>query len=554
MRKILKVITASALVLVLVGSALFSSTETIAAASKLKVTPKSKTIYVGKTIKLRSNKNVKWSIAKGKGKIKLTAKKKKTVKVKALKAGTAYVKAKQGKTVKKIKIVVKKRKTGNAPTSVTLKTNRPVIILKQFCLVYISSVTPANASKEVTWTTSNKDIATVDQYGMVTGVSPGSVTISAVSKVDNKVKGKITIRVADVKYGTVKMSIGRTSDGAPEGIADPDKYPAGAVAKLWVPIPSTDYAQKISNVQYEVPDEAASHVTVEETTDSAGNKALYFEWDSEIAPEYRTAKISFFIQRNEIIPPGDLAELEQGEINKEEFAEYLKETAYSGSLTSGIVKETADKIVKDAGAVTVYEKAYAIYDWVAEHLTRDFSTPGLGKGDVEYILTHLDGGIGKCTDVNSVFDALCRAEGIPARGIFGMKFDTCGQKCKPQFYLPGYGWADADPSELLKQIMGNEDLYRGQDAPLADKWTELKAKYWGTADANWFMFSEGRDITLSPEQAAAEADSDHFLNEDGKLNYFVFPYAEYDGKYVMSHSKKLFPYTYEFVEWEDCGC
>lgn len=171
---------------------------------------------------------------------------------------------------------------------------------------------------------------------------------------------------------------------------------------------------------------------------------------------------------------------------KKKWQPYLKETKRSGSLTSGIVKETADKIVKDAHATTVYKKAYAIYDWVCENLRRDNSTPAIGSGDVQYILKNTDKGIGKCTDVNAVFVALCRAEGIPARSVYGLKLNAMidnpntpyVQKCKPQYYLPGYGWAEADVSALLKlpDIMGHEDDYRGKNvsAEKAQIWKSLK--------------------------------------------------------------------------------
>lgn len=45
------------------------------AAKKLKVSPTKKTIYVGKTVKLKANQKVKWSVKSGKTIVKLTSKK-----------------------------------------------------------------------------------------------------------------------------------------------------------------------------------------------------------------------------------------------------------------------------------------------------------------------------------------------------------------------------------------------------------------------------------------------------------------------------------------------
>ena len=50
------------------------------------------------------------------------------------------------------------------------------------------------------------------------------------------------------------------------------------------------------------------------------------------------------------------------------------------------------------------------------------------------------------------------------------------------------------------------------------------------------------------------------MNENGRLNYFAYPYAEYDERYVRCYNNSLtdkseLTYKYEFVEdVEDCGC
>lgn len=89
-----------AIVVVFVFVSMLSGTEIASAATKLKVTAAKRTIYVGKTVKLKANRNVKWSVSKKKI-AKLTKKKKKSVTVKGLKPGTVYVKAKAGKKVKR---------------------------------------------------------------------------------------------------------------------------------------------------------------------------------------------------------------------------------------------------------------------------------------------------------------------------------------------------------------------------------------------------------------------------------------------------------------------
>ena len=95
------------------------------AASKLKVSPSSKTLNVGQTVKLKANKSVKWTVVKGKKNIKLYSKKSKTVKVKALKSGTVTIKAKAkygGKT-KSIKVTIVP-KLSVSPSSVKMSTGQ----------------------------------------------------------------------------------------------------------------------------------------------------------------------------------------------------------------------------------------------------------------------------------------------------------------------------------------------------------------------------------------------------------------------------------------------
>ena len=84
----------------------------------------------------------------------------------------------------------------------------------------------------------------------------------------------------------------------------------------------------------------------------------------------------------------------------------------------GIVKRTSDAIV--AGRTTDVEKVGAIYQWVVEHTYRDPATPGCGACSVVQML---DSGVmgGKCADINPLFVGLVRAQGIPARDIFGLR-------------------------------------------------------------------------------------------------------------------------------------
>src|SRR5207245_2863097 len=69
-----------------------------------------------------------------------------------------------------------------------------------------------------------------------------------------------------------------------------------------------------------------------------------------------------------------------------------------------------------AGKPTVVAKAHALYDWVYDHMQYDKTVPGWGLGDIPYCLKV---GKGNCTDFHTLFIALARASGIPARWNMG---------------------------------------------------------------------------------------------------------------------------------------
>ena len=71
--------------------------------------------------------------------------------------------------------------------------------------ISVKSVSPANASKSVTYKSSNGKIASVSSKGVVKGKKIGNVTITATSKVNKKVKVSIKIKVKDLKPSKITV-------------------------------------------------------------------------------------------------------------------------------------------------------------------------------------------------------------------------------------------------------------------------------------------------------------------------------------------------------------
>jgi transglutaminase-like putative cysteine protease len=190
--------------------------------------------------------------------------------------------------------------------------------------------------------------------------------------------------------------------------------------------------------------------------------------------------------------------------------------------TDGIVKATSAGIVK--GAKTDLDKARAIYDWVVENGYRDPKTRGCGVGDVKFMLEHNALG-GKCADLNALFVALARAEGIPARDVYGIRVApsalgyaslgkgggdvTKAQHCRAEFYLPTHGWVPVDPADVRKVI-----LEEGGGKPPSDPMVlAARKRLFGSWEMNWLAYNYAHDLAL-PRASR------------GKLGFLMYPQAE----------------------------
>lgn len=533
-----------ALVVMLTAILSVSSMVTVSAATALKVTPAATGIHVGKTTTLKSNQKVKWSVVKGKSYIKITSKNGKTLKIKGIKKGTAYINAVAGNKSQKVKVAVYTK----APKKITLTSSAKKRVggdlgVGTTCKVSVKSVSPTSACKAVAFSSSDKRIATVNGDGVVTGIGAGDVVITAKSLANSKVKKSIKLRVVNTISGTMTTTV---------DMSDEERFPAGKVTKVWFPVPQTDDNQIITDIKYDA-NGTVTHAITSMKKDSAGNLLWFIEWPAETRPQDRVAKLTYHVERWEIECDDDMAAREKGQVDKEAFATYLDIKDLSPE-----VKSLADKIVADANATTVYEKAYAIYEWMADNLYTKSGTPSATVNDVDDLLfnTKTAGG---CACISYAYTLMCRAEGIPARVVYGVKLDKNSNRCHTDFYLPGYGWVPADANDAIRKIEGNEDAYRGPEASDENKeaWMKWKRKYFGYAYAAPFLkIAEGVDITLNPAISVTDSDDDMVVG--GKLRELDWPYGEYDGQYAIRKADRGTLYIHKFSEGvdddDDCGC
>ena len=274
--------------------------------------------------------------------------------------------------------------------------------------------------------------------------------------------------------------------------------------RVWLPYPTSDSVQDISNVRIKGNFSQSGIYREKET----GNLALYAEWTTPTKD--RAITLTFDATGRELIRK-DFPAVEPA--IPVEIQEYLKSTRFIP--TDGKVREIALSITNDKQKIS--EKARAVYQWVVENTVRDPDVKGCGTGEVEKVLAQRGG---KCADISSVFVSIARAAGVPAREVFGLRLGkkdeedmTSGHHCWSEFYVPGYGWVPADAADVRKIMLVDKlDLKGAQD--------KIDYYFGGVEQYRIALARGGRGYYLNPRQ------------NDGPLNYFMYPYAEINGKSV----------------------
>lgn len=191
----------------------------------------------------------------------------------------------------------------------------------------------------------------------------------------------------------------------------------------------------------------------------------------------------------------------------------------------GVVRQTAQQATH--GRATDLDKVRAIYQWVVANAHREPKTRGCGTGDIKAMLEtgHLGG---KCADLNAVFVGLCRACGVPARDVYGLRLAPsafgykelganpaslkAAQHCRAEVFLQGHGWVAMDPADVLK-VMRQETPEWIKD-PAHPVVAPVMAGLFGRWEGNWVGFNTGHDVRL-PGSAA-----------QGTLPFLMYPQGE----------------------------
>ncbi len=302
---------------------------------------------------------------------------------------------------------------------------------------------------------------------------------------------------------------------------DLSAHQPGEEAHLWIPYPVSDVNQLITDVNWTGTQSTAA-VYTERTL---GVPVLHVFWPEETRE--RHFSLSFHAVREEQVRRD--FPVREAAYDPRDYALYLAPTTLGP--TTGEVKKLADEITADKSGILA--KARAIYDWTVDNTYRDPETRGCGLGDVTALLRRPGG---KCADISSIYIALARAAGVPAREVLGIRTGkqqeqdvSAWQHCWAEFYLPGYGWVPVDPADVRKAMLKKK--LKLEDPAVA----ELRESFWGRVDPYRVRLSEGRDLQLTPPQ------------QGPPVNYLMYPFAQVGGKTLDWLDPKTFTYS---IHWK----
>ena len=272
----------------------------------------------------------------------------------------------------------------------------------------------------------------------------------------------------------------------------PTLPPGSRKLRLWIPVPPSDGQQEISSLKIKIPFPYELHQDPE-----YHNRYAYLELVPREAATPIEVGMKIQVKRRE-----NRVDLSRPGAPQRDPSELARSLQPDGRVPlDGVIATLAQEQTR--GLVRPLEKARAIYNYVVSTMRYDKSGEGWGRGDALFACSARRG---NCTDFDALLIGMMRAAGIPARFEIGFPLpadrregEIPGYHCWAQFWLDDIGWVPVDASEAWKNPAKRDYFF-------------------GAHDEHRVLFSRGRDIRFNPAQ-------------DGEpLNYFVYPYAELDGK------------------------
>jgi transglutaminase-like putative cysteine protease len=277
--------------------------------------------------------------------------------------------------------------------------------------------------------------------------------------------------------------------------------PAGKVAKVWVPVPSTSDDQDVELLSTSITSKRAFPKTSTGKEPRYGNQVWYGEVEPAAGGKVELT-FKYRVTRREVKG--------QTGIKYKDDAARIKRFLEADSLVP--IKGKPLGLIKDKKLPADKMKtARVLYDVVNDHMKYSKDGTGWGRGDSVWAC---DSKTGNCSDFHSLFISLSRSQKIPAKFEMGLPLPEKrgegtigGYHCWAFFKPEGKEWVPVDISE-------------------ANKDPKMKDYYFGNLTADRVTLTTGRDFDLVPRQKGKA------------LNFMVHPYAEVDGKPVANDKVK----------------
>jgi len=259
--------------------------------------------------------------------------------------------------------------------------------------------------------------------------------------------------------------------------------------RIWIPYPAETADQKVLSAKIESP------WPWRVTRDGFGNRSVYVEGRGKPGGPIR---MRFEIERRPSSGVRPAAITAGTSLDPELYRRSDRLIPIDGMIRAIAEQESE-------GHESNADKIRAFYDYVVRNMRYNKDGTGWGRGDAMWACTNKRG---NCTDFHSLFIGMARSQGVPARFIIGFPIPPGpggtipGYHCWAEVYEAKRGWVPIDASEAKK--------------------TGRIEAYFGSIPNNRVQFTTGRDLTLEPPQ------------QGPPLNYFIYPYAEADGKPVRN--------------------
>src|SRR5687768_7234583 len=273
--------------------------------------------------------------------------------------------------------------------------------------------------------------------------------------------------------------------------------------RLWVSIPDNGLGQRI--LDFAVRSAPGPWQIVRDR--DRGQRFLYTEVTKPKAGELSTT-VRFVVDRAasfQTLDPAAAAPLPADQ--RPLFAEELRLNSPHMEVTEVIRKKVRELCGEETNPVLVSRKLLDHVADIADHYSKNPNVPNCGIGDAG---SCLEKGGGCCTDLHSLFIALARGAGIPARLQMGYRLNPKnvgveadpGYRCWAEYFIGGYGWI---PSDIVEADAGD---------------VAGRTRWFSGLTERRIHLNEGRDFNLPFKKNAAP------------VNHMSIGYAEIDGKPV----------------------